>query len=92
MVAVGEREAAAAVACPTPCTLSPPPCGSAHKRAKEAAARVGAAGDPDGVAAGTYVQLQVGGGPGLWACMPCLSCWEVPAGLPAEAPELVAPV
>ncbi|KAI7842810.1 hypothetical protein COHA_003556 [Chlorella ohadii] len=31
----------------------------AHKRAKEAAARVGAAGDPDGVAAGTYVQLQV---------------------------------
>lgn len=32
----------------------------AHKRAKETAARIGDAGDPDGVAAGTYVQLQVG--------------------------------
>jgi pre-rRNA-processing protein TSR1 len=34
-----------------------------QRRAKEAAARVGAAGDPDGVPAGTYVQLHVAGVP-----------------------------
>lgn len=36
----------------------------AHKRAKELAARAGSAGDIDGVAAGTYVQLQASRGIG----------------------------
>lgn len=57
----------------------------AHKRAKETAARVGAAGDPDGVAAGTYVQLQV-------AAVPADAAARVLERVAASQQRGVAPV